>query len=76
MQQKRSKTTFGFICALNKVSVEHDFMKEALREIFGLFIAVSPSTDKAIDRFPVLLQQKPDQSLVLIIVRFANRLDE
>jgi hypothetical protein len=57
MQNKRPKSAFGLIGPLDKASIQDNFMKKALRQVFGLFIVVPFAAEIEIHGFPISIKQ-------------------
>ena len=57
MKKKRTKPTFGRISPLDKMAIEHNFMKETLSQILGFLIRMAFAPEVTIDRLPVVLDQ-------------------
>ena len=57
MKKERTKPTLGRISSLDKMAVEHNFMKETLSQILGFLVRMAFAPEVTIDRLPVVLDQ-------------------
>jgi hypothetical protein len=57
MKKKRTKPAFGRISSLDKMAIEHNFMKETLSQILGFLVRMAFAPEVTIDRLPVVLNQ-------------------
>ena len=68
MEQKGPKASLGGVGPLDKIAIEHDLVKEALGQVLGLLIVVATAAKIVIDRFPVSLQEQPDQRPLRVLL--------
>jgi hypothetical protein len=64
MEEKRAEVPLGLVRALHKVTIQDHSVEEALCQILGLFVFIALSSQIAVDRLPIPLDQQADQGLV------------
>jgi hypothetical protein len=68
-QKKGAESPSSLIGLVEKVSTQHYLVEETLRKVFCLLIFVSLTAEIAIDRLPILIDQKTDEGLILVVAR-------